>query len=140
MSANSEKQKTPSPEEIALVFSYLQKFLVDYVKQNNTTQIKETIPVDDQEDEGENESPNEKDQESKNQDVNPSTYRNYNGYRRSYYGNNGYRRSYYGGNNGYRRSYYNGKYSYNGIPRKQGYRRDNNVYNGVPGQEDPESQ
>jgi hypothetical protein len=143
MSANSKDTKTPTPEEIAMVFSYLQKFLVEYVKQNNHTEFKETIPIDDQENQNENVSsgdPNvehtETGNESKNNDnAKPSTNRNYSG--RRYYGNNGYNRSYY---NGYRKSYYNGNRSYSGVPRKPYYRKDNYAYSGVPGQEDPQNE
>jgi hypothetical protein len=131
MSTNSKDTKTPSPEEIEAVFSYLQKVLIAYVKKNYNGEVKETIPVEDESLEESKPQKAEKEDETKDQDkdAKPSTYS------RRYY-SNGYRRSY----NGYSKPYYNGRYAYSGVPRRTGYRRYKDSYNGVPGQVDPEEE
>jgi len=135
MSNNSKDTKTPTPEEIESVFSYLQKVLIAYVKHNYHGEFKETIPVEDdslnetntEETETSNETKDHGENANQGENTKPSTYNRY--YGRRYYNNY---------NNGYRRSYYNGKYAYNGVPRRQGYRKYKDSYNGVPGQVDPE--
>jgi len=91
MSSNSENQKTPTPEEIERVFSYLQKVLFTYMQ---------------------------KAQESSNQET-PNTPQTRTYYRKRYYNN--YGNGYYKGRYSYsgvprRSNYKKWKEQYSGVP------------------------